>query len=356
MASWLEKGLAHYANCSWDEAGEALEHSVIEQPGNADAWYKLGNVRTEQRRDSDALECFSRVLALDPSHAKARNNLGAADQRLGRYEEALAAYKQALESDPALLEPYLNLGRLSESQGALHEAAAYLKAGLEQHPGHPMLVHLLAAASGQQSPRAPRDHVVAYFDDFAARFDEYLVGNLGYQVPGALAKILRPHLAPGAQVLDLGCGTGLMGTALAGSEVQLTGVDLSPGMLSRARELGIYAQLQLGDIEEVLARLPAPGYRAVVATDVFIYIGDLQGVFRGVARTLEPHGLFGFSVEPSQGADYELRSTGRYAHSAEYLRRLCAEAGFREIALEPTVLRRDKGEPLQGLLVLLERL
>lgn len=356
MVSWLEKGLAHYAHCNWDQAGEALEHSVIEQPDNADAWYKLGNVRTEQRRDPDALECFSRALALDPSHAKARNNFGAADQRLGRCEEAFTAYKQALESDPTLLEPYLNLGRLSETQGALHEAAAYLKAGLERHPGHPMLVHLLAAASGQHSPRAPRDHIVAYFDDFAARFDAHLVGNLGYQVPVALAEILRAHLAPGARVLDLGCGTGLMAAALAGSELQLTGVDLSSGMLNRARERGIYAELVLGDVEDVLDRLPAASYRAVIATDVFIYIGELHDVFRAVARALEPHGLFGFSVEALQGASYALRSSGRYAHPVEYLRRLCAEAGFREIAVEPTVLRRDKGEPVEGLLVLLERL
>jgi predicted TPR repeat methyltransferase len=353
---WLERGLAHYADCNWEEAGEALEHALAEQPGNADAWYRLGNVRCEQHRDPEALQCFSRLLALDGSHAQGRNNFGATSERLGRHEDAFAAYRRALESDPQLLEPYLNLGRLCESHGEFERAAAYFEAGLKRHPAHPMLVHLLAAVRGHSTARAPRDYIVAYFDRFAPGFDKHLVEKLGYHVPGALAELVRTRLEAGARVLDLGCGTGLMGKALAGCALELVGIDLSPRMLERAKERGLYAQLMLDDVGEALDRIPPASFRAAFAADVFVYIGELDRLFRRVARVLEARGLFGFSVELLQQGSYALQSTGRYAHSLEYLRGLAKQAGFRELVEQSIELRHEKGGTLTGALLLLERL
>lgn len=352
---WLEQGLARYAEGKWDEAGAALARALVEQPDNADAWYRLGNVREEQKRDSEAVECFRRTVMLDAGHAKARNNLGAAYQRQGRQEDAFTAYTGALESDPALMEPYLNLGRLCETRGELERAASYLRAGLAQHPGHPMLVHLLAAVSGQHAPQAPRDHIIAYFDGFAPQFDAHLA-RLAYRAPEAMAKLTRPLLASGERVLDLGCGTGLMGAALAGSGVVLEGVDLSPGMLKRARERAIYSRLCLADASEALEQAPEGNYRAVLATDVFIYIGELAGIFRGVARVLGAGGLFGFSIEVLETGTFRLRSGGRYAHSLEHVRALGAASGFRQRVAQPLELRRESGVPVPGALLLLERL
>jgi predicted TPR repeat methyltransferase len=92
----------------------------------------------------------------------------------------------------------------------------------------------------------------------------------------------------------------------------------------------------------------------IIAADVFIYIGDLQAVFAGVRRVLEPRGLFCFSVE--QGSDersYELRSSSRYAHSAQHLRALAAQQDFELLALEEATLRKDQAQPVAGLLLAL---
>src|SRR5258706_7763470 len=106
----LKESQAFYDECRWEEAGAALVALLAQQPANAAAWYRLGNVRGEQGRDHEAIDCFARAVALDPAHARAWNNLGTASQRLGRGEEALVAYRTALERDPELFEPYLNLG------------------------------------------------------------------------------------------------------------------------------------------------------------------------------------------------------------------------------------------------------
>lgn len=349
----LAQSLALYDDCRWEEAAAALAILLAEQPGNVTAWYRLGNVRGEQGRDDEALDCFERAVALDPAHAKSWNNLGTANQRLGREDEALAAYRTAVDRDPELFEPYLNLGRLCADRGDLAGAARCLSAGLEHHPANPMLVHLLAAASGDNSTHAPRDHVVAYFNDFAPDFDRQVVQKLGYDVPQALAELVRPALGGQARVLDLGCGTGLMGAAIAGPGIELVGVDLSPRMLELAEKRGVYTELILSDISEALAHAQPGSFRAVLAADVFIYIGDLAELFQGVARALKPGGLFGFSVQAIPQGSYRLQPSGRYSHNLAYVRRLAAVAGLKELAMRSVSIRREKDA---GHLLVLERL
>jgi predicted TPR repeat methyltransferase len=352
-ADLLKESLALYDERRWEEAGATLLALLAEQPANVSAWFQLGNVRGEQGRDTEAVDCFTRAVTLDPAHARSWNNLGTASQRLGRGDEALAAYRSALDRDPALFEPYLNLGRLCGDRGDLSAAARYLSAGLDRYPAHPMLVHLLAAAKGDNGARTPREHVVAYFDDFAADFDEQVVDKLGYGVPKALAELVRPALGDKARVLDLGCGTGLMGAAMSGPGIELIGVDLSPHMLELAQKREIYAELIQADASEALDRAAAGSYGAVLAADVFIYIGDLAEVFRGVARVLRRGGVFGFSVQTIPQGSYRLQPSGRYSHALAYLRGLAAETGLRELDTRAVPIRRET-DP--GHLMLLERL
>ena len=352
----LSEAYAHYDAQRWDEAGAALEGALEAQPGNARAWYRLGNVREEQRRDTEAAACFERATQLDPSHAKSWNNLGAARQRLGLADAALEAYRSALDRDPALLQPYLNLGRLCESRGDLDAAAANYRAALEQHPGNSTLAHLLAAATGENTARAPQGYVAALFDDVASRFDRHLVEDLEYRVPQALARMVAPSLEPRARVLDLGCGTGLVGAAIAAPGIELVGVDLSPRMLELAKARGVYSQLILADAGEVLSQAKTDSYGAIIAAEVFIYVGELTEIFAGVGRALASRGVFAFSIEGLAAGRYRLQPTGRYAHALEYVRSLAADAGLRERECAPIRIRREKHGFAEGYAVLLERL
>jgi predicted TPR repeat methyltransferase len=314
----------------------------------------LGNVREEQGRDLDALACFERCGSLDPRHARSINNLGATQERLGRRHAAGSAYLRANQVDPKLVEPYLNLGRLFESDGDLTQAARYFREGLIRHPGHPMLGHLLAAATGDCTASAPREHVEAYFDGFAPYFDAHMQA-LDYGVPAALAGLLdRANTAQ--RILDLGCGTGLMGAALASPQVKLVGVDLSKAMVERARMRGIYSALAAGDACEVLATFPPSSFDVVVAADFLIYLGELHPLFAGVSRVLETSGRFGFSVEALDLGTYRLQSSGRYAHSEAYIEALATSHRMRPVSKSRLSLRREGTGAAAGVLVVLERL
>jgi predicted TPR repeat methyltransferase len=352
---WLEEGYGHYRAGRWDAAAAALERGLSGAAREAIAWYRLGNVRQEQGRDLEALACFERSATLAPGHAPSWNNLGSTLQTLGRPLEAARAFESAMQHDPDLALAYVNLGRLHESQGETAAAAGIYSRALARFPDRAEFRHLLSAATGITTRRAPPEYVVSLFDGMASRFEEHVVGQLGYHVPEALALRVRPILSPACKVLDLGCGTGLVGKAIAGNGARVHGIDLSPRMLDYARQTGAYAALDCKELIEALGEVGPSSCRAILAADTFIYIGDLTEVFNGSARALQPGGLFAFSVESTDQGDYRLTVSGRYAHSVAYLRRLAAERGLAERELSSTRIRRQMSGYAEGLIGVFER-
>ena len=161
----------------------------------------------------------------------------------------------------------------------------------------------------------------------------------------------RPYEA----VLDLGCGSGLTGRQFVDKSRRITGVDLSREMLSRAGLLGIYDRLVESDLETHLWNTDER-YDLVLCCDVFIYLGDLSGVFAGVHRVLQAGGSFAFTIEPCDAdSGYDLLPTLRYAHSESYIRRLATEFKFHVRGIAEGALRDEDHRSVEGLAVHLER-
>jgi len=331
-------------------------------PDDPDGHYRLAMALRDQQRLVDATASYQRALALAPGHAEAHNNLGAVLQLRGKFAEALTTFRRAIALDPALPQPRLNLGRLLEAMGdqpgaaaVWHDALAHVNAD-DAAPFR----HLLDAVEGNASARAPAGYTRTVFDDFAPHFDARLEGDLHYRVPGVIAQQLRAVRAAWpvpASVLDLGCGTGLCAVALQEVHGRFVGVDLSPAMLEKARARKCYDELIEADVIDYLRDTAAISFDLAVAADVFIYLGDLAEVFAGVARILRPGGCFAFSVEtcaPETG-DYALLTSGRYAQSEAYIRRLAAASGLRERSVHPLDIRGAPGHAVAGCVFVLEK-
>jgi predicted TPR repeat methyltransferase len=306
--------------------------------GNIEARYRLANSLKELRRWAEAEREYRRVLELDARHSQSFNNLGTVLEMQGRAADASESYRQAIERDPALAQPYANLGRLLQSLGKTSEAADVFERALAAGLDPDYFGHLVSSARGAASPRAPDSYVRGTFDAFAENFDRQL-GELGYRVPHDLSRLVRER-GWFDEALDLGCGTGLVGDALAGAVGRLVGVDLSGAMLERARRRSRYAELHAAEVGEWLRACDAARFDLVVSADVFIYIGALEDTFAEVARCLRPGGAFAFSVETVEAMDWQLRPTGRYAQSPAYVTRLAAQNAFAVARREPAVIRR----------------
>ena len=354
MPDLFEQALARLRADDLAGAGELLERVLAADPAHGAAHYQLGNVRRDLGDHPAAERHFRRALELEPGRAEAHNNLGVLQEVGGYADEAVASYRRAVQAMPTLTQAYLNLGRLLMVLGRRDEAAQCYRDGVASSDKPSIFAHLLAALDGRATDAAPADYVRATFDGFARDFDQRLINVFDYHVPEAIARSVRRVRAfepRSADVLDLGCGTGLSGAAVAGMSKRIVGVDVSRAMLQEARPRGCYQELAEAEVLGWM-RAAEPGqFDLVIAADVLVYFGDLAPIFEQAMRLLRPDGLFAFSIEVSDDADFRLQDSGRYAQSAAYIARLAREHGF------AVALRADQPirKPIVGLLYVLSR-
>ncbi len=260
---------------------------------------------------------------------------------------------------------YRCLGNAQFLAGNWAEAAAAFRTSLEIDPSDQYIRHMLAVASHERPDRASDQYVRSVFDAYAEYYEAALLTNLQFRVPSLLVNELlrlRPALKPANGVahklnaiLDLGCGTGLSGALLHEHCVRLKGIDLSPNMVAKARAKGIYGELEVGEIVEQM-RVDPRKYDLIQASDVLVYFGKLETLFQAVHDSLEPSGLFLFSVETRDGLEeYELSETARYRHAQAYVEQVATAVGLKVVRITAEVIRKNEGADVAGLICALER-
>lgn len=308
-----------------------------------------------------AAAAFRTAAVLAPDHGDALNSLG----NLTAAPAAVALYLRALRAQPGLGVVHGNLAgalyRLHQS-GAVAEAARAAALWLDAFPHDPTARHIAPALvrgdGGDGETRASDAYVRTTFDQFADEFEDTLTA-LGYCAPQRLAEAVAAEgVEPesGLSVLDAGCGTGLCAPFLRPAALWLEGVDLSGGMLERARARGLYDRLTEAELTAFLTGHPAR-FDVILAADVLCYFGDLAAVLAAARASLRPGGLLAFTVErldggrQEDGRPYRVNPHGRYAHAPPYVAAAVARAGLVASVFRDEVLRHEGGRPVAGLLV-----
>jgi predicted TPR repeat methyltransferase len=306
-------------------------------------------------RLAEAEASYRRALQINPDFAEAHCNLGITLHSLGRLEEAVMNCQKALQLKPDYADAHSSLGITLQLLGRFDEALAHFKERVRLTPGDVVAQHQIASLTGQKTERAPDQYVENVFDNYAERFDTHLQQVLQYDIPRKLVTLIAQYLPAAARynVLDLGCGTGLIGPEIAPYAKQLVGVDLSAKMLEKARARNLYQRLVRSELLSMMHDEPAGSFDMVFAADVFVYVGKLDEIVGEIKRLLSAGGIFAFSTEGIEAASiddpgYRLEKTGRYAHSAGYLSGLAAANGFRILEMIPTQIRTEHGKPVNG--------
>jgi predicted TPR repeat methyltransferase len=299
------------------------------------AFFSSGDVIADRRADyarmlaeqgdhAAAAELMDQALELAPHWAAGWDLLGSYQDKAGNVAAAIAAWRrlEALDDDGVF--------------GARLKLAAY--------------------NAGPAGEGTAVGYVEALFDQYAAKFEESLVGKLGYRVPDLLDDLVeeemeRLGLAGFERALDLGCGTGLMGEKLRAKVSFLEGVDISAAMIAETARKGIYDSLSKAELVATLNARRADA-DLVTAADVLIYCGALQPILAALLPAMRAGGLVAFSLEAHDGEEeLFLRPSLRYAHGVEAARNALLLAGLDVLRFETAVLRFDRGAPITGILV-----
>ena len=301
-----------------------------------------------------AVRYIRKGLEQQPQDNKLRLFLATDLSQLGRYDDALAVWNALLADAPQDQQALKGCMHTLLAAGRLDDAAAITAALLALDPGNPVYAYYDARAHGQTPAHQPAELNRQLFDSAAQVFDQQLQQGLRYRLPQQIAqKIIALYPDKKLNVLDLGCGTGLLGAQLGKLQGRLVGVDVSPKMLEQARRYQLYDSLEVADLHDTLRDVAPASFDVVAALDVFVYLGDLSTAIPAVCRVLVPGGRLIFSCEsgPEDGSDLFLNpTTERYVHKRSHVEGLCRTAGF-AVDVEATILRYQKGQPVQGFVV-----
>ena len=171
--------------------------------------------------------------------------------------------------------------------------------------------------------------------------------KLAGEVAQAIIRTARP--GQDMDVLDFGCGTGLVALHLAPLVRSLTGVDSSPGMLTvfraKAEAQGrANVTASLVDLEEG-GELPG-GFDLVVCSMTLHHVRDVPGLIRKLGAAARPGGQLCLAdLDPEQGR-FHSDNVGVFHFGLErdLVARAMAEAGFQDIGQE-TAAQVEKTGP-----------
>ena len=131
----------------------------------------------------------------------------------------------------------------------------------------------------------------AFWDRAARKYAaDPIADQAGYE---ATLQRVQALLSNEHEVLEIGCGTGSMALRLAPGTRSLMATDVSPGMISIAKEK--LAARPIAQLSFALADADGPlegAYDAVLAFNVLHLVDDLDCTIAAVTRSLKPGGLF----------------------------------------------------------------
>ena len=328
-----------------NRVGDAINdysRAIALDPSLHEAHFNLGVLWAEQKRFGDAIRAFRASLLLRPEDQDTLYNIAKTLSNMRQYSLAIPEYTKLLELNPchelALINRSNAYAKLNDHSNAL---AGYRRV-ISLNPKIPEVLHLINALSGIATKKPPLGYVENLFDNYAATFERTLVDELGYQIPSLVGSIIRQDYVVNntISVLDLGCGTGLMGEAISDLDALIVGVDLSQKMLKEASTAKRYQKLFHCDIQKYLSS-QVLDFDYFIANDVFIYVGDLEDIFSLVKKRNKRGGRFIFTVELNDTDRFILEQSGRYSHSRSYLQKIFDRLEMQELHYENVRLRKE---------------
>ena len=135
------------------------------------------------------------------------------------------------------------------------------------------------------APRGPRLDNRSYYDEFAGWYERER-GRGYHQMLDDLEVALVERYGRGGDVLEAGCGTGLILERIARFARSARGIDLSGGMLARAHARG----LEVAQASVTALPYQDASFDVVCSFKVLAHVADIEAALAEMARVTRPGG------------------------------------------------------------------
>lgn len=343
-------------NESFEKAESAYKKVIENDSSSSMACHGLGLLYKENKEYEKALIFFKKAIKQNREFSICIYDMAMTYDKLNKYELCFFYLEKAIKINPDFSEALYSMAQYYRKMKNEKKMREYLQKTLLKRPNHPGANHLLSSLNGETSSYS-LEYARDLFDRYADFFEDHLVNTLNYKVPFIIKEKLKFLNPPkNSRILDLGCGTGLLGKTLIDVFPNLVGVDISSNMIKETRKKDIYTELYINDIDAFLLRNEQE-FDLIIASDVFIYITDLQTIFSSVKKSLNPSGYFIFTIEPLMEITTEncqLEKSGRVSHTIKYVKSLCKNNGFEIIENEEITLREENKIGQKGVVFILK--
>lgn len=330
----------------------------IEALEKAQSFHLLGLSYKENKEYDKALINFKKAIKIDKMFYKCYYDIAIVYDKLKKHELSLFYLQKVIKINPNFSEALFSMAQYYRKTKNERKMKEYLQKTLEKKPNHPSANHLLASLNQETSSNYSSEYAKELFDRYADFFEEHLVDILKYQLPFIIKEKLKSMDTPkDSKILDLGCGTGLLGKTIVDLYPNLVGVDISKNMIEEAKKKEIYISLYTDDINDFFLKNKQE-FDLIIAPDVFIYIPDLKTIFSSVKKSLKNNGYYIFTIENCDEnctANYQLEKNGRFSHTTGYIESLSKDNGFNIMDKEEIIIREENKVGQKGIIYILRK-
>lgn len=165
-----------------------------------------------------------------------------------------------------------------------------------------------------------------------------------FTTPPAAKLVRHARVIPGARVLDVGCGTGVVAVTAARRGARVTGLDLTPELLERARENSRIAELEIDWHEGDAEQLPFEdrAFDFVLSQFGHMFAPRPEVAVAEMLRVLKPGGTIAFSTWPP-----ELGMGAMFTMLSRYMPPPPIETPPPTLWGEPNVVRQRLGDAVK---------
>ncbi|MGC6404478.1 MAG: tetratricopeptide repeat protein [Candidatus Comchoanobacterales bacterium] len=374
-------GQFHMSQNCFDQAIQVFEQ-VSSMIDDADVEHWLGTLYLRQDNEEKALESFRNCLLLNPKHPELHHNLagffltrdnhheaikhwmshlechpkdaetyfniGVAYSYLNQFQNAHHYLAEALSIDPKMLSAHINLAAVYLQNQNIKQAIIHYQEALNIKQDQPDIQYILSALKGQPtkpSDQVPEQYTKQLFNRYAHYYDHHLLKVLDYQVPKQLNGLLTEYAPKDANIIDVGCGTGINGSYIKPFAAKLIGIDLAPNMIEYAEKTKLYDELHVNNILTFKSDEP---FNVAILADVLPYVGDLSPLFQQLNQLLKTHGIVIFTAEKSLKRPWQRNQHARCQHHEDYITSTLQENHFNILEQSTINLRKQMNDTVKG--------